>query len=329
VVKVNNLKEYEQLVEKLQSLNEEKKTYRAKAIFNWKERKKLELSFNNIKQERDTANALLSEAKQTLLEFQEELQRKNRSREEAWKKASESSAELEVLKQQFNSLKSQLQKKSSSQRANIESQTHSDVTEKHDQTEENTKLRKALDVTLQKVSAKDLSIRKLKNQKKVLLKEKKYLKKKIYQQAKMHQVREAKHNIKLKSNKKIIDSLKDENARLLALQQETNTQFSSDSDKVIQQLSYRLMMMKTKLGKSERQAKHINRLKRERQVQESAIEILSDDLETLNKEKTLLTQERDRLIRELRELKDQHFYTQDMKGISNKKAGLSMKMLQL
>jgi hypothetical protein len=327
VASSDKTKEYAQLVKKLKILNEKKKVYRSKAIYNWKERKKLELLFNKVKQERDTANSLLSEAKQTLQEFQEELLRKSKSREEAWKKASESSAELEVLKQQFNSLKSALQDKHSD--PSIQSKAHCDATSSSEQADDITKLRKALAATLHKADLKDLSIRRLKKQKRVLLNEKRYLKKKIYQQAKAHQLREAKYkvNLELKSNE--IDSLNIENTRLRKLQLETNQNQGKNNDRIVKQLRETILTMKIKLNKTENLVKDTKKLERERQVQESAIELLSNDLDALNKEKAQLSQESDRLSREMDLLKNQNLYQSVIQETSDKKAGLSIKMLQL
>lgn len=321
MTKIKYSSEYWRLVEKLKRLNEEKRAYRSKAILNWKERQRLQLLFEKVKQERDTANAILTEAKQTLQEFQEELQRKNRSKEEAWKKASESSAELEALKLQFNTLKSRFLQKQP------DPQTDSDASPKHDQAHENTKLRKALDATLRKVDNKDLSIRKLKNHKKALLKEKKHLKIKIYQQAKLHQIREAKHKINLASKVKIIDSLKSENRNLRKLQQKTIRKLNTDNCSVVKQPPK--ITKKTKPNKTEGQKKYTNRLERKKPIQEPAIATSNDGLNTLNKENTALTQEKDRLISELRKLKDQHFHAEDIQQTPLKNTGLSLQMLQL
>ena len=326
---VNNAKVCTRLIEKIKSLDEEKKAYRFKAINNWKKRKKLELLLKTARRERDTANTLLSETKQALQEFQDELQHKTKSREEMWTKDSESNTELEAMKQLFFSLKSQFEQKVSNLQTQLQSQFESDDALKQTRIKKNKKPRKAIDETSHKADTKDFTIKKLKNQKKVLLKEKKYLKKKIYQQAKMHQVRLAKYNISFASKRKKIDSLKHENARLSELQLKTKQALISDNDKSIKQLRETINTMKTKLNETERQVKDRKRLEREREVQESAVEMLSDDLDTINKEKTLLTLERNRLMRELDKFKNLYLHTPDIQETSRKNAGLSLKMLQL
>ena len=79
---VNNVKECARLLEKIKSLDEKKKAYRFKAIFNWKRRKKLEISVKKARQERDIANTLLSETKQALQVLQDALQKNTKAREE-------------------------------------------------------------------------------------------------------------------------------------------------------------------------------------------------------------------------------------------------------
>ncbi|MGD9172201.1 MAG: hypothetical protein PVI97_19445 [Candidatus Thiodiazotropha sp.] len=325
----NNTKDCSRLFEKIKSLNNEKKAYRSKAIFNWKIRKKLEEWLIKTRQERNNANLMLREALHTLQEFQNELQHKIISKEEAWKKASKSNTELEAMKQQFISLNSQFQQKVSDLQNQIQHQAESDVAVKQRETEENKKLQKALNEASNKLNAKDLTIRKLRNQKKVLCKEKIYLKNKIYQQAKMHKVRTAKQKVKLASTSRKIDLLKAEYAKLNSSDSKTKRQANTDKDYIVKQLLETIKTMKTKINKTEKQVSHYNKLKRDRQAQESTIKTLNSDLDKSNKEKTLLKNERNRLVREIRELKGGKLYTPPTHKTPHKKASLSMKMLQL
>ncbi len=79
------------------------------------------------------------------------------------------------------------------------------------------------------------------------------------------------------------------------------------SNEELMALRKALTVAEEKRSKAEAQAQHSDLLRRERQVQEIAIEMLSDDLDELSGEKAKLIQECDRLNRELSESRGQFF----------------------
>ncbi len=93
---------------------------------------------------------------------------------------------------------------------------------------------------------------------------------------------------------------------LREVQLEMGSQLSDDADEEIQQLRSALEAEEQKRRKAEQMAQKADVLHRERQVQETAIDMLNDDLESVSKEKDALAAERDGLIKQLREIRVQY-----------------------
>ncbi len=104
-----------------------------------------------------------------------------------------------------------------------------------------------------------------------------------------------------------IDSLKRENAGLREVLLEMEHQQLDVSNEELVNLHKALEQAEAKHRKAEQQAQQARLLRRERAVQEIAIEMLSEDLDALSDEKQKLMQECDRLNRELCESQGQYF----------------------
>ncbi len=105
----------------------------------------------------------------------------------------------------------------------------------------------------------------------------------------------------LESSHRQLTALKHENAGLREVLLEMERQQIDVSNEELMALRKALAVAEEKRSKAEAQAQHSDLLRRERQVQEIAIEMLSDDLDELSGEKAKLIQECDRLNRELSE----------------------------
>ncbi|MCU7905307.1 MAG: cyclic nucleotide-binding domain-containing protein [Candidatus Thiodiazotropha sp. (ex Epidulcina cf. delphinae)] len=103
-----------------------------------------------------------------------------------------------------------------------------------------------------------------------------------------------------------IEALKHEVDGLREVQMEMESQLTDDVDAEVHALRSALETETKKREKSEKQARQADVLRRERQVQETAIEMLGEDLDTLAKEKDQLASERDSLGGQLSELRNQY-----------------------
>lgn len=93
---------------------------------------------------------------------------------------------------------------------------------------------------------------------------------------------------------------------LREVQLEMASQLSDDADTEISQLRAALEEEEQKRKKAEKEARQSDVLRRERDVQETAIEMLNEDLETLGREKEILAREHDRLVKQLHEIRSQY-----------------------
>ncbi len=100
--------------------------------------------------------------------------------------------------------------------------------------------------------------------------------------------------------------LKRETEGLREVQMEMESQLGDDADAEILQLRNALEAEEQKRRKAEQQAQQADVLRREREVQETAIEMLSEDVDSLGKEKDKLAAERDKLLSQLREIRVQY-----------------------
>ncbi len=110
----------------------------------------------------------------------------------------------------------------------------------------------------------------------------------------------------LQASRQENESLRREIESLREVQMEMESQLSDDADGEIQQLRAALEAEEQRRRKVEQQAQKADVLRRERDVQETAIEMLNDDLESLVKEKDALAAERDSLAKQLREIRAQY-----------------------
>ncbi len=92
---------------------------------------------------------------------------------------------------------------------------------------------------------------------------------------------------------------------LREVQLEMESEFEDDVESEIQKLRTALGKEEKRRRDAEQQAQQVDFLKRERQVQETAVEMLEEDFEELTKDKTALEGERDTLSKQLSDLRDQ------------------------
>lgn len=111
----------------------------------------------------------------------------------------------------------------------------------------------------------------------------------------------------LESSQQQLIALKHENVGLREVLLEMERQQIDVSNEELIALRKAVVVAEEKRSKAEAQAQHSSLLRRERQVQEIAIEMLSNDLDELSSEKDKLIQECDRLNRELSESRSQFF----------------------
>jgi chromosome segregation ATPase len=334
--KARNKKEQTRLIEKLDILTKEKEFYYKKAIRQYKIRKKLKLllekeydsvkNFKNLisqaEQERDSANAQLADMKQSQQELLIQLQREIEIGQEATKKREKAEIELDVMTQQYNSTKLQLENEIVNLYAQIEYQIENSDSINKLLLEENKELVSKIEDGKNQIKSKESLVKKLKNQGEVLQKERADLKQKISEQDKNYRLRENKLIKAIESKSEEIDLLRSKCSELSNVQSEIKRLKSADSNEEVLELQEKLVQADDKI-------KLYNRLKRERDVQEVAIEMLSADLDAITEEKEVLAQERDGLREEVSLLKEQCPDDPGDGETSYKEAGLSLKMLQL
>ncbi|MBL3528313.1 MAG: cyclic nucleotide-binding domain-containing protein [gamma proteobacterium endosymbiont of Lamellibrachia anaximandri] len=98
--------------------------------------------------------------------------------------------------------------------------------------------------------------------------------------------------------KRTVDGLRE-------VQLEMEAEFEDDVESEIQKLRTALGKEEKRRREAEQQAQQVDFLKRERQVQETAVEMLEEDFEGLTNEKIALEGERDTLSKQLSDLRDQ------------------------
>jgi DNA repair exonuclease SbcCD ATPase subunit len=310
-------KESATLTEQIRKLDEEKSTYRMKAILNWKKGKKLELLLEKSDRERDIANSQLNEVRETLQACKKELQVTIDSKE----KASVASAELEEMKRQIASLESQHQQKLSELQAQVKCLVEENSALKQAQNDKNANQQKTLDEALHKVKIKHLAMKKLNKQNNVLAKKNKALKNTLYQQSKLHKIREAKKSIKLESSRKKLVLLKGELVKLREKQPNGKNQQTIGDDVSVEQLC---KTIQTKHSDSFRRNVKSISLDRNRQSQDSGFKSLNVENGLESSPDNMKS-----LICTLRDRKAQNLNSMDVQEVAYNKLGLSMKMLQL
>ncbi|MEL0584903.1 MAG: cyclic nucleotide-binding domain-containing protein [Candidatus Thiodiazotropha sp. (ex. Lucinoma kazani)] len=113
-------------------------------------------------------------------------------------------------------------------------------------------------------------------------------------------------NQALKKAEQKIAELKNKVNGLREVQLEMESQLTDDVDTELYALRMELEKEQKKREKTEKQARQADVLRRERQVQETAIEMLGEDLETLTSEKDQMAKERDSLAKQLAEMRNQY-----------------------
>jgi CRP-like cAMP-binding protein/chromosome segregation ATPase/rhodanese-related sulfurtransferase len=104
----------------------------------------------------------------------------------------------------------------------------------------------------------------------------------------------------------VIDSLNREITGLREVQMEMESHLTDDVDNELNSLRTALDAEQKKREKLEKEARQADVLRREREVQETAIEMLGEDLEKLSDEKDQLSQEREQLTKQLAEMRAQY-----------------------
>jgi chromosome segregation ATPase len=284
----------------------------------------------------EIANNRLAKLERSQQELQTELQKEIEASQEAWGKASESDIALQTAKLEYASLKKELEQEIDNLRAQLEHQEESLGTIQSEHSVENERLQESLDEYQTELRMAQTTIRALKGDRERIREAKfeadeqltqveaKYRK----EQAELIAARESNRqevaslrqelaDIKrLSDNPEAVEhlrqtlhqvedekaALKQQIAGLREVQLEMERQRDRDRDAEMASLRGALIVAEGKRKKAEKLAQQADTLRRECQVQEMAVETLSEDLEALTREKAALVDERDRLQRELSDI---------------------------
>ncbi len=234
--------------------------------------------------------AVLEQSQQEKAQLEQELERLRAASESERQQMSEKAAALEQADQQLDSLRSQLQQQQSEQEAERQS-LQARLAEIETQTATQTgSLSADLEARQQEI-----------DQLREALSQAQAANAAAADAGELEAARQA-----LSQSEEQIATLKREIEGLREVQMEMSSQLSDDADTEIQQLRSALEAEEQKRRKAEQLAQKADFLRREREVQETAIEMLNDDLENLGKEKDVLAAERDKLVNQLRDIRAQY-----------------------
>jgi CRP-like cAMP-binding protein/chromosome segregation ATPase len=270
----------------------------------------------------------------------EQLQQELKSGQDGWRQASEADAAMQVAKQELNALKAELEKETDNLRAQLELEQENHETVLKQRIEENEKLQQTLAEHQAAEQAAEASIATLQSDRQALHDASSALEAQLAQLEANAQARESELNAEIETGRQQIESLRaeldDANARmadageleairqtlqqaeaenvalkreiagLREVQMEMQSQLTDDTETEIAKLRSALEAEEAKRKKTEKLAQQADFLRRERQVQEIAIEMLGEDLDALTKEKASLAQERDSLSKQLSEIRNQN-----------------------
>jgi chromosome segregation ATPase len=232
----------------------------------------------------------LEQSQQEKTQLEQELKQLRAAGEAERQQVSENAAALEQAEQQLESLRSQLQRQQSEQEAERQSlQARLAEVEAESATQA-----ESLNADLEARQQEIAQLREALNQAQAASEA-------AADAGELEAARQA-----LSRSEEQIAALKKEITGLREVQMEMSSQLSDDTDTEIQQLRSALEAEEQKRHKAEQMAQKADFLRRERDVQETAIEMLNDDLENLGKEKDALAAERDKLVNQMREIRAQY-----------------------
>jgi prefoldin subunit 5 len=263
-----------------------------------------------------------------LSEFQQEL----KSNEDAWAKAAESDVAAQMAKQELTSLRDELEQEIINLRAQLEHQQETIDATLRRHSEETELLKEAISEFQEKAKTADTTISFLKKNQENLNRnnaqledqldklEKESLTKQAELTTRIESEREEKETFRQqlelvknqKENPRALQRAREENMFLKRkikgmrdTQLEMDRQLDVNLDDETRKLREELRATQAKLKNAEKLAEEGNKLSRENQIHESAIDMLTEDMNALSKEKESLKEERDRLIKELSDIKEQ------------------------
>ncbi len=287
----------------------------------------------------ELAHIRLTEAERNQQEMHSELEKEIKSSQEALERASESEVALQVAKLELASLKDELGQEVDCLRAQLEhlEETRATIQSRH--VEEKNRLEQSLEQSETALKVAQVTIRTLKNDRQSIRDANSELSDRFtqleaeYQQKQMELINALETNRRevaalrqeledineLGGNTEAVKHLRQELQRandekaelkrkiagLRVVQLEMERHRGSDRDAEVTELHAALIAAEEKRKRAEKLAQETQTLQRERQVQEVAIETLTDDLDVLSKENAALIDERDRLQSELSALQSQ------------------------
>ncbi|MCU7852205.1 MAG: cyclic nucleotide-binding domain-containing protein [Candidatus Thiodiazotropha sp. (ex Monitilora ramsayi)] len=292
----------------------------------------------------------LEQAQSETSQLTEQLQQEITAGQDAWKQASESDAELQLAKQELGSLKVELEQEISNLQAQLEHRQENQDAALNQRIKEVEALQQSLSESESAVQTSKTAQAALESEKQTLQMAKSELEETVGQLEAAAQEKEADLTSRIEEDQRQIEALraeldaakadsqeradkgelesaqqallkaeeqiatlKREISGLREVQLEMESQLTDDTDTEISELRKALEVAEAKRKKVEKQAQQTDVLRRERQVQETAIEMLGEDMdalalekETLAREKKLLAEERDRMASQLSEIRGQY-----------------------
>lgn len=327
--------ETKRLKEHLKAINTEFKKQREKRLKQKRLLEKERKYTNELKSSLAKTQKDLNESEQRIAnidrnhqETMSELKQVLESSEDAWKKLAKAEVETQSAKHDLALLKNELEQEITNLQAELEYQHgNSDMLlcQKKKEIDELQQLIEKFDTDAKKASTKYFL---LKNKFKILDKKKNQYKKLISKLQKDAKTKCNAINIPTQKNhgssrqqlesaiiqgkeqttleEKIMEEnrlLKQKIKDMREVQQEMEGHLKIDGDDYIKKLQKELQLTKEKLKQADNLALNCTTLLNENKIHESAIEILSEDLDTLPKENATTIEERDGLTRELLENK--------------------------
>ncbi|MCU7812502.1 MAG: hypothetical protein KZQ77_14925, partial [Candidatus Thiodiazotropha sp. (ex Notomyrtea botanica)] len=292
----------------------------------------------------------LEQAQSETTQLTEQLQQEITDGQDAWKQASESDAELQLAKQELASLKAELEQEVANLQAQLEHRQENQDAALNQRIKEVEALQQSLSESQSAVQTSKTAQAALESEKQTLQTAKSELEETVGKLEAATQEKEADLTSRIEEDQQQLEALraeletakadneqradkgelesaqqalgqaedkittlKREISGLREVQLEMESQLTDDTDTEISELRKALEVAETKRIKVEKLAQQTDVLRRERQVQETAIEMLGEDMdalvlekETLAREKKLLAEERDRLASQLSEIRGQY-----------------------
>ncbi|MCU7797547.1 MAG: cyclic nucleotide-binding domain-containing protein [Candidatus Thiodiazotropha sp. (ex Myrtea spinifera)] len=292
----------------------------------------------------------LEQAQSETSQLTEQLQQEITAGQDAWKQASESDAELQLAKQELASLKAELEQEVANLQAQLEHRQENQDAALNQRIKEVEALQQSLSESESAVQTSKTAQAALESEKQTLQTAKSELEETVGKLEAAAQEKETDLTSRIEEDQRQIEALraeldaakadsqeradkgelesaqqallkaeerittlKREISGLREVQLEMESQLTDDTDTEISELRKALEVAEAKRKKVEKQAQQTDVLRRERQVQETAIEMLGEDMdalvlekETLAREQKLLAEERDRLASQLSEIRGQY-----------------------